>query len=328
MKNFLNDQDQISFFFIGHIAIDEVIKDGRQNEPTLGGSVSYCSLSLKKYADNINLSIISNFNKSSSYNSLLKVFFNENINLEGITPSETNNTRFLLDYFNHSRNLILKSRCPDLQFSHIPEDILHKKPDVIVLVPLCNEISYDYISKMANTFPETYYGIDLQGFIREIDKKGQVSLVRNKQKIKNLHRIIDLLDNRLILKGSEEEMKILSGEQNWNKVMKYFQQYAGIFIMTLGDNGSMISKREEKILKIPAFQPKRVRDETGAGDVYLSIFLYEFISSSKSWKAVKNAGYLASSAASFEIEKRGVNGFAVKNEVQKRLKSKKYKNEL
>ena len=47
--------------------------------------------------------------------------------------------------------------------------------------------------------------------------------------------------------------------------------------MTLGEKGSMLTKKGEKILNIPAFKPRRVVDETGAGDVYFSIFLYEFI---------------------------------------------------
>jgi len=86
----------------------------------------------------------------------------------------------------------------------------------------------------------------------------------------------------------------------------------------------MLTKKGEKILKIPAFKPKRVADETGPGDVYLSIFLYEFIHSSKSWESVKNSAYLASSAASFLVEKKGPAGFETKKEVLKRMQKKKY----
>ncbi|MFX1502492.1 MAG: hypothetical protein ACFFDH_16140 [Promethearchaeota archaeon] len=75
---------------------------------------------------------------------------------------------------------------------------------------------------------------------------------------------------------------------------------------------------------MPAFKPKRVLDETGAGDIYFSIFLYEFIRSDNSWQAVRNAAYLASSAASFLIEKKGPAGFETKRKVLKRVKKAKY----
>ncbi|TXT65830.1 MAG: putative sugar kinase [Promethearchaeota archaeon] len=314
----------ISLYFIGHIAIDEVVIEGKKNKPTLGGSVSYSSLALKKYSNDARISIISNFNKEFSQNSILQLFYQKNINLEGVQDLNSPNTQFLLDYYNHSRNLVLQSRCPDLRFSQIPEKFLNNPPDAIVLVPLCNEISYDYISKLSNTFPNIAYGIDLQGFIREIDDGGHVSLVRNEKKIENVHQIIKLLGRNLILKGSEEEMKILSGEQEWHAVMTYFQQFEGLFIMTLGEKGSMISKKRESILKIPSFKPKKVEDETGAGDVYLAIFIYEYIKSSKTWKEIEQIGHLASAAASFEIEKKGVKGFANHQKVIERVYKRNY----
>jgi len=96
--------------------------------------------------------------------------------------------------------------------------------------------------------------------------------------------------------------------------------------MTMGEKGSMIMKKQKKILKIPAFKPKKVVDETGAGDVYFSIFLYEFVHSDKSWASIKKAAYLASSAASFLIERKGPAGFASKKAVVKRIKKRKYIN--
>jgi sugar/nucleoside kinase (ribokinase family) len=144
-----------------------------------------------------------------------------------------------------------------------------------------------------------------------------------------MKKIIDLIGDKLILKGSEEEMNLLAGEcDDFEKVMIHCNKYdnKGIYIMTLGENGSMLTKKGEEILNIPAFKPRRVVDETGAGDVYFSIFLYEFIHSDKSWQAVRNAAYLASSAASFLIEKKGPAGFETKKRVLKRVKKATYIN--
>ncbi len=318
-----------SLIFAGHFAVDNIIRFKRINKPSLGGSVSFCSLSLSKYTQNAKIGIISHIGKSNFNSNLLDKIKNKNIDLRGIKYSQVENTNFVLDYFNHTRSLTLKSRSPNLKFTDIPLEYLNEPPDVFVLVPLCNEISFEYVSQILKQFPETYIGIDLQGFIRKIDELGKVAYIYDNEIFSNMEKIIHLIGDRLILKGSEEEMKLLAEEgDNFEKVMTHFNKYDndGIFIMTLGEKGSMLIKRGEKILKIPAFKARRVVDETGAGDVYFSIFLYEFIHSDKSLKSIKQAAYLASSAASFLVEKKGSAGFETKKRIKKRMKKEIYIN--
>ncbi len=322
-------RDHPSIIFAGHFSFDNIIRFKRINKLSLGGSVSYGSLALRTYAQDINISIISHIGKLNFNNSLLDKIKNKNIDLRGIKYSEVNNTNFVLDYFDHRRSLTLKSRSPNLNFNDIPVEILNNPPDIVVLVPLCNEISYEYVSLILNQFPKAYIGIDLQGFIRKIDENGRVSYIYDNEIISNMKKIINLVGDRLILKGSEEEMNLLAGECNdYKEVMIHCVNYEnnGIYIMTLGEKGSMLTKKRKKVLKIPAFKPRRVLDETGAGDVYFSIFLYEFIHSDKSWKAIEKAAYLASSGASFLVEKKGPAGFETKKTVLKRMKKKRYIN--
>jgi len=316
-----------SLFFAGHFAVDNIIRFKRINKPSLGGSVSYCSLALSKYAQDAEISIVSHVGKLNFNNKLLDKIKNKNIDLKGIKYSEVKNTNFVLDYFDHARTLTLKSRSPNLKFDDIPSEYLNNPPDIFVLVPLCNEISLEYVSQILKAFPEAYIGIDLQGFIRKIDDLGKVAYIYDDNIISNMNKIINLIGDRLILKGSEEEMKLLAGESDdYEIVMSNFINYdnKGIYIMTLGEKGSLLIKKGEVILKIPAFKTKKVVDETGAGDVYFSIFLYEFIHSDKSWKSIEQAAYLASSTASFLVEKKGTAGFETKNTVVKRMKKQRY----
>jgi sugar/nucleoside kinase (ribokinase family) len=166
----------------------------------------------------------------------------------------------------------------------------------------------------------------LQGFIRKIDYDGVVSYVPDEDMTSNMKDIINLIGDKLILKGSEIEMKLLSGKDQFDEVMAYFQTCfsKGIFIMTLGDSGSLVIKCDENMLKIPAFKPRIVADETGAGDVYLAIFMYELINSKMTWEEVKHSAYLASAAASFLVEKKGPNGFETMKNVVKRVNQKNY----
>lgn len=316
-----------SIIFTGHFAIDNIIRFKLKNKETLGGSVSYCSLSLSTYTQDVDIAIISHIGTLNFNNSLLNEIQTRNINLEGIKYTQVKNTNFVLDYFDHARTLTLKSRSPNLDFNDIPSRYLKNPPDIFVLVPLCNEISYEYISQILKQCPETYIGIDLQGFIRKIDEKGKVTYIYEKEIITNIRKIIDLIGDRIILKGSEEEMNLLAGEcDDFEKIMIDCIKYEnrGIYIMTMGEKGSMLTKKGERILKIPAFKPKKIVDETGAGDVYFSIFLYEFIHSDKSWNSIEKAAYLASAAASFLVEKRGPDGFETKKAVLKRKNNQIY----
>lgn len=319
------NKNQPSIFFVGHIAIDTIIRFQKEHTPTLGGSVSFGSLSLRNYTKEVNISIISHLGSKNFDKSLFSLIEDNFIDIRGVKWSDTHNTNFVLDYFNHSRSLTLKSRSPNLDFKNIPETYLKNPPDVILLAPLCNEISYNYISEITKHFPNVYLALDLQGFIRKIDN-GHVSLLRDKSIISNIEKIIDLVGNKLILKGSEEEMKMLSGEEDLNRVIEYFHGFEseGLFIMTLGEGGSLLINRNDEILKIPAFKSRGVVDETGAGDVYFAIFSYEFICSDKSWGSIKNAAYLASSAASFNVEQTGPYGFETKPNVIERMNLKNY----
>jgi len=321
-----NNQNHKLILFIGHLAIDSIVRFKKIHKPTVGGTVSFGSLALRKYNNDVKIAIVSNLGMKNFNKRLLKTFDNKDIDLRGLKWANTENTNFILDYFNHTRTLTLKSRSPNLKFQDIPEYYLKNHPQVIVLAPLCNEISYDYTSEIIKNFPEAYIGIDLQGFIRKISDNGTVSYIYNEELIVNMRKIINLIGDRLILKGSEIEMKLLSGYEDLYDVMKSFNQFktGGIFIMTLGEAGSMIIKKGQKLLEIPAFKAKEVIDETGAGDVYLAVFLYEFIQSNMNWESVEKIAHLASAAASFLVEKKGPAGFKKKSEVLKRVKNKKY----
>jgi len=316
-----------SILFIGHFSIDSILKNQKKRESTIGGSVTFGSLSLKKYADNVEIRIISNCGNKNFNQSLLEPLKKNKIDLKGIKWFNSENTTFFIEYFNHSRNLILKSRSPDLNYLDIPKSYLENPPDAIIIAPLCNEISYNYVKKIIEQFPDSLIGIDVQGFIRNFNQDGKVYDTAEKENINNLYQIINLVGERLILKGSEEEMKLLAGDgDDLYKIMAEFDNYnlKGLYIMTLGEAGSMLIKSEKKLLKIPAFKPKLVKDETGAGDVYLAIFIYEYLNSDKSWKSVEDCALLASCAASYLVEDMGPSGIKSKRQVLKRIKKKKY----
>lgn len=315
-----------SILFIGHLAIDRIIRFKKNFKPSLGGSVSFGSLAISKYEKKYKVGIVSHIGNLNFNQKLLRKLEKANICLKGVKWSETYNTTFMLDYLDHNRTLTLESRSPDLNFEDIPEYYLENPPQIIVLVPLCNEISYDYIAKILELFPNALIGIDVQGFIRKVDAQGIISYTPDENLISNMKNIINMIGPRLILKGSEIEMQLISGRKEYHEIMDFFRNFNSnsIFIMTLGEQGSWLVRNTEKLLKVPAFKPKRVRDETGAGDVYLAIFLLEYLLSDKNWDSIKMCAYKASCAASFLIEEKGTNGVETKKKIMNRLLRKKY----
>ncbi|MFX1502491.1 MAG: hypothetical protein ACFFDH_16135 [Promethearchaeota archaeon] len=244
-----HNKNNPSIIFAGHFAIDNIIRFKRLNKPSLGGSVSYCSLALSTYTQDAKIGIISHIGKLNLNNSLLGKIKNKKIDLKGIKYSQVKNTNFVLDYFDHARTLILKSKSPNLNFYDIPSEYLNNPPDVFVLVPLCNEISYEYVTQILKEFPNAYIGIDLQGFIRKIDEDGKIIYIYDNEIISNMIKIINIIGDRLILKGSEEEMNLLAGEcDDFESIMFHCNNYDnnGIYIMTLGEKGSMLTKKEKK----------------------------------------------------------------------------------
>jgi len=315
-----------NIIFIGHFAIDTIIRFKEKRKPSLGGSVSFGSLALSKYTKKVKIGIISNIGMQNFDISLLNPLKKKHIELK-IKKFDTLNTNFILNYENHSRTLFLKSRSPDLEIDDIPINLYEEPPNIIILAPLCNEIKIEYVEEILKIFPKAYVGIDLQGFLRRRDpENGRISYLFDEKLLSNVRNIIEIIGDKLILKGSEIEMKLLSEKEELIEVMEYFNEFEneGIYIMTLGEAGSMITKQGEKLLKIPAFTPDIVVDETGAGDVYLAIFIYELFNSDFSWSSVENSALYASSAASFLVEKKGTNGSESMKKVFKRLCQKNY----
>ncbi len=325
MRN--NDHTIPSLLFIGHFSKDTIFKNLKTHEPSIGGSVSFGPLSLKVYSKNVEIRVVSNCGNKNFDPSFLDIFKKKKIDLEGIKWHDSDNTAFYIQYFNHSRSLVLKSKSPNMNVLDIPERYVRNPPDAIIIAPLCNEISHDYVKAILKLFPKALIGIDVQGFIRKINDDGEVSYSEDKNIIGTIYKIIDLVGERLIIKGSEIEMKLLAGDgEDLTKIMAEFDKnnLKGLFIMTLGESGSMLVKNGQKLFKIPAFKPKIVKDETGAGDVYLAIFMYEYLKSDKSWDSVEKCALLASCAASYLVEKNGTSGIKNKKMVLKRLNQKYY----
>ena len=94
MTNLTNKYTNI--LFIGHFAIDTIIRFKQKRKPSLGGSVSFGSLAISNYTNNVRISISSNIGKLNFNPKLLDPLKKRDINLS-VKWSDSLNTNFILN---------------------------------------------------------------------------------------------------------------------------------------------------------------------------------------------------------------------------------------
>lgn len=305
--------------FIGHFAADTIIRNNIESR-SLGGGVTYGSLAVNNYNIEQKIGICSNIGKNFDRH-FLKIFNKSSIDLSGVKSNSKQTTSYDIRYHNEGRDLILKSRAKSIIMADIPKEFLSAK--CFMIVPIANEISLEFVETLLNE-TDSRIAIDIQGFIRNFNSDGSISMKFNNKVIKSIKKLITISSDRLIIKASEEEANYLGGETDIIKsTINLSDLGEALIISTLGKDGSIIKKRGEKMIHIPAFKPKGdIADETGAGDCYVSVFSSELINSNVSWEIIKRAGYCASAAASFLLEKKGPYGVKSSAEINQRLAMK------
>lgn len=305
---------------MGHFARDTIISPNGSISNSLGGGVTFGTLASFNYNVNQKIGVFSE--KGKDFNIEWLEIFDSKIDTTGICTNSEYSTNFEIEYFPvGGRILTLKAKANPLMFKNLPSSYLDSKS--FMISSIANEISFDFIKQLVNN-TKGWIGIDIQGFIRDFQKDGSINPNPLQELVENMHKIMSYCGNRLILKASGDEINYIA---NCTDVIKSTQQIACknnfILCTTLGPDGSLIKYGEEKMIHIPAFKPNLdVVDETGAGDCYLSVFLSEFIRSDRTWEDIKRCGYLASSAASFLIEKQGPKGYGTRFQIQERLRQK------
>lgn len=307
----------LDLIFFGHFSRDRIFyKD--KDRVALGGGVTYGPLTAKAFDSRKEIGIVSVIGNDfkPEINKFLKKI---GVDKRGIRQLESSTTSFTLTYNSNGRNIRLRAKAPDLEFSQVPKDYFSGK--TFMLSPICNEIHFEFV-RLLNARVEGIIGLDIQGFIRRFDSEGYLSERNSQESIDLVYRIIDELDERLIFKASVYEAEIITGISDPFKSIKELCRNDAIIIITRGKKGSLILQKNHKIIEIPAFQPSQIQDETGAGDAYMASFLLKYSDSEK--RDLKHTGIVASAAVSFLLEEKGPHGVKPRKTVFKRIKEKKY----
>ncbi len=267
---------------IGPITKDIIVTKGRTVEKT-GGVVYYSSLTAKKF--NLNVCVITKTKKEDKYliNELIK-------NKIDVYWYESKGTMVFKNIYGGN----VDERKQEVLEVSDPFDIkeINVKSKIYYFGPLLNsdiptEI-YEKIKKENNIVV-----LDIQGHLRKLEGKRIV--------LKPLNDL-SFLEYIDILKTNEEEIRILSGEEDIIKGGLKIGKYVKELIITLGSKGSIVIS-ENKVYKIPVFKPRRVIDPTGSGDIYTASYVcmrYKGFS-------IESSGLFASILSGLNVEKEGFN---------------------
>lgn len=181
---------------------------------------------------------------------------------------------------------------------------IYSDTKAVLFCPVFNEIEPQLIEKCI-----ALKAIGIQGILRV--KKGEY--IYNDLPV----NFFDFLSVDIVSMSKEEAGVICNRMGKTGKGMceEICNGQPKIITITLGEEGSLVyDDTSQEFVHIPAYKTKII-DETGAGDVYISSFLYYYINT----KDAISSGYFASAASSFIVEDSGPRGFGTEKEILERM---------
>ena len=141
----------------------------------------------------------------------------------------------------------------------------------------------------------------------EIAKLSSASVVMDLSSFTVVEQKKDFIKKKImpfidVLIANEDEAYYYTGHKEAKKAIKVFSKEVPIAVINLGKKGSLISYHGE-IFEIKANQINNLVDTTGAGDLWISGFLFGLLNN----YSIKKSGKLATACASYVCQITGTN---------------------
>jgi sugar/nucleoside kinase (ribokinase family) len=193
-----------------------------------------------------------------------------------------------------TRRQVLTARAGDIDFTVLPDD--WRRPDALLLGPVAGELA----GPAAGAFEAGVVGANAQGWLREVDRQGNVSPREWPDPGRDLRGV-----HLLVL--SEQDLPRAGPRA------REFLAYVPMVALTRGWEGLTLLTREA-VHQVPAL-PREEVDPTGAGDVFAAAFLMRYHECGDAL----DAAAFAACAASCVVEGVGAASLGDRPEVMRRL---------
>ena len=107
-------------------------------------------------------------------------------------------------------------------------------------------------------------------------------------------QFLDLVKNKLdIIFANEQEISSLSESKSFDEVISFSKQLKKQIIITRGDKGAVAVNKNE-IVECPARENLKIKDLTGAGDLFAAGYLHGVINNFSTIECLKKGTELSS----------------------------------
>jgi len=277
---------------IKHLCIGHCCHDLVDKSYILGGSASYSSLLSSSWG--LDTCLLTSVGDDFLFQ---KRFEKLGINFQNVLADHT--TIFYNQTIDNNRIQFLKSRANTITAEALSSSNLDY--DIVQFCPIADEIAYDIFA----VFPMSLKVASIQGFLRQWDEKGLVSLKEmNWQWLEHMD---------IIILSTED---IAEAPHYLNFIIEQCDHV----IVTDNENGATVYYKNESY-HYPSI-PSQVIDATGAGDTFATAYAIDYYQN----KNITSACSFAHSAASCIIENTGLSHIPQLSEILSR--QKKYLSDL
>ena len=145
-----------------------------------------------------------------------------------------------------------------------------------------NDIDINAVNNSEIVLLEGYLwdeGNPKKAFEKAINNSSKVAMSLSDKFCVDRHKshFLDLVKNKLdITFANEQEIISLIDAQNFNEVIEFAKQIQKILIITRGEKGAILIDGKE-VIEVKAKENLKIKDLTGAGDLFASGFLHGYV---------------------------------------------------
>jgi sugar/nucleoside kinase (ribokinase family) len=186
-----------------------------------------------------------------------------NLDVSNLRKTGGPSTRFRITRLNGSRKLELLE--PGEQIQVPPSG---SRVHGVHLGPVFNEIPNSLLKTLRRSCD--FMSADLHGFVRTASRTGTVRTAP-----RNLSQLLGQCD---MVQASVDEARSQLQSRDPRGILRLFLKKGVRYaILTMGEQGSWLSSHDDGTYFVPAFQESRIRDSTGAGDVFAGSWLRTYL---------------------------------------------------
>ena len=268
---------------VGHITLDKVVTP--KNTIYMPGGTSYYFSHAIKHFDDINYALVTALAESEMQSV-------EELRAEGVEVAVMPSRHTV--YFENIYGENQDNRTQRVLAKADPFSVDYLRQIEAQIFHLGSLLADDFSLEVVRYLSQKgLVSVDSQGYLREVREQNvyAVDWPEKKEVLRYVH----------FLKANEHEMEVLTGYTDPEQAAKEIYSW-GVkeVLLTFGSMGSLIYDGET-FHRIPAYLPTEVVNATGAGDTYMTGYLYQRAKGA----SIEEAGCFAAAMTTLKIEGMG-----------------------